>query len=234
MPSSTEKLVEQLAEKINAKITSGEFPPGTRLRQEALADEFSVSRTPIREALRQLEVQGLVLHEPNRGAIVRTPDIREIREAYQVRAELEGLAVELAVKWISDEQIERMKQAQARMVRAFAKAASTSKGQARKAPSWVEANEEFHGVVLEASGNRQLRQIIQTLHVGFIRKVMLSASSMHGRQMRENIAQHEVILQTLERHDATEARRLMTHHIHRSGELLVAWLESQAGEGSWS
>jgi DNA-binding GntR family transcriptional regulator len=228
--SLNEKLVEQLAEKINLKIATGAYPPGARLRQEALADEFSVSRTPIREALRLLEMQGAIVHTPNRGATVRAPDLREIREAYEVRAELESLAIELAVKWITDEQIERMKRAQVRMVRAFSKAGELSKAPARKAPNWVEANDEFHTVVLEASGNRRLRQIIQNLHVSFIRKVMMSARTMHGRQMRENIAQHEIILETLERHDATEARRLMRHHILRSGELLVAWLESQASD----
>lgn len=228
--SSKEELVEQLAEKINMKIITGEFPPGARLRQEALADEFSVSRTPIREALRRLEVQGAIVHHANRGAVVRSPDIREIREAYEVRAELESLAIELAVKWITDEQIERMKRAQVRMIQAFNKPLPKSRILARKSPNWVEANEEFHSIVLEASRNRRLRQIIENLHVGFIRKVMLSAVAMHGRQMRENIAQHEIILETLERHDATEARRLMRHHIQRSGELLVAWLESQASD----
>jgi DNA-binding GntR family transcriptional regulator len=226
---SNDKLVEQLAEKINFKIATGEYPPGSRLRQEALAEEFSVSRTPIREALRQLEVQGAIVHIPNRGATVRAPDIREIKEAYEVRAELESLAIELAVKWITDEQIERMKKAQVRMVRAFS-AAGQSKASAKKAPTWIEANDEFHAVVLEASGNRRLRQIIQNLHVGFIRKVMMAARNMHGRQIRENIAQHEIILETLERHDAAEARRLMRHHVLRSGELMVAWLESQTSD----
>jgi DNA-binding GntR family transcriptional regulator len=230
MPSTKDELVEQLTEKIHLKIANGEYPPGARLRQEALADEFSVSRTPIREALRRLEVQGAVIHHANRGAIVRSADLREIREAYEVRAELEGLAIELAVKWITDDQIERMKRAQVRMVRAFNKPIPKSGKLAKGAPNWVEANEEFHSIVLEASGNRRLRQIIQNLHLGFIRKVMLSAVAMQGRQMRENIAQHEIILETLERHDATEARRLMRHHILRSGELLVAWLESQASD----
>jgi DNA-binding GntR family transcriptional regulator len=230
MPSTKDELVEQLTEKINLKIANGEYPPGARLRQEALADEFSVSRTPIREALRRLEVQGAIIHHANRGAVVRSADLREIREAYEVRAELEGLAIELAVKWITDDQIERMKRAQVRMVRAFNKPIPKSGKLAKDAPNWVEANEEFHSIVLEASGNRRLRQIIQNLHLGFIRKVMLSAVAMHGRQMRENIAQHEIILETLERHDATEARRLMRHHILRSGELLVAWLESQSSD----
>ena len=103
MATSAEQLVGSLAERISAKIFAGEFPPGSRLRQEALAEEFSVSRTPIREALRQLEVKGVIQHRPNQGAIVIAPNALDIRDAYQVRAELEGLAISLAVEWITED-----------------------------------------------------------------------------------------------------------------------------------
>jgi DNA-binding GntR family transcriptional regulator len=234
MATSAEKLVGSLAERISAKILAGEYPPGSRLRQEALAEEFSVSRTPIREALRQLEVKGVIQHVPNQGAIVLAPNARDIREAYQVRAELEGLAISLAVEWITDEQIERMHTAQKRFAATVEKLTvtarmSNAKAHLRNVPNWVESNDEFHGVVIEASGNRRLRQLIRDLHLGFTRSVMLSALTMDGRRMRENVAQHEAILSAITRHDAIEARKEMTHHILRSGELIVWWLESQGG-----
>jgi DNA-binding GntR family transcriptional regulator len=234
MATSAEKLVGSLAERISAKILAGEYPPGSRLRQEALAEEFSVSRTPIREALRQLEVKGVIQHVPNQGAIVLAPNARDIREAYQVRAELEGLAISLAVEWITDEQIERMHTAQKRFAATVEKLTvtarmSNAKAHLKNVPNWVESNDEFHGVVIEASGNRRLRQLIRDLHLGFTRSVMLSALTMDGRRMRENVAQHEAILSAITRHDAIEARKEMTHHILRSGELIVWWLESQGG-----
>jgi DNA-binding GntR family transcriptional regulator len=234
MATSTEKLVGSLAERISARILAGEYPPGSRLRQEALAEEFSVSRTPIREALRQLEVKGVIQHVPNQGAIVLAPNARDIREAYQVRAELEGLAISLAAEWITDEQIERMRNAQNKFAATVEKLTiaarmSNAKAHLRNVPNWVESNDEFHGVVIEASGNRRLRQLIRDLHLGFTRSVMLSALTMDGRRMRENVAQHEVILSAITRHDAIEARKEMTHHILRSGELIVWWLESQGG-----
>ena len=234
MATSAEKLVGSLAERISAKILAGEYPPGSRLRQEALAEEFSVSRTPIREALRQLEVKGVIQHVPNQGAIVLAPNARDIREAYQVRAELEGLAISLAVEWITDEQIERMHNAQksfAATVEKLTVAARMSNARAhlKNVPNWVESNDEFHGAVIEASGNRRLKQLIRDLHLGFTRSVMLSALTMDGRRMRENVAQHEAILSAVTRHDAVEARKEMTHHILRSGELIVWWLESQGG-----
>jgi DNA-binding GntR family transcriptional regulator len=230
------RLVGSLAERISTKISAGAYPPGSRLRQEVLAEEFSVSRTPIREALRQLEAKGLIQLVPNQGAIVLAPSARDIREAYQVRAELEGLAISLAVEWITDEQIERMRVAQRKFadtVEKLTAAARTSNAKAhlKNIPSWVESNDEFHGVVVEASGNRRLRQMIQDLHLGFTRSVMLSALTMDGRRMRENVSQHDAILNAIARHDAVEARKEMTHHILRSGELVVWWLERQSGSG---
>lgn len=231
MAASAEQLVGSLAYRISEKILAGEYPPGSRLRQEALAEEFSVSRTPIREALRQLEAKGVVQHRPNQGAIVLAPNARDIRDAYQVRAELEGLAISLAAEWITDEQIERMRRAQRKFAGAVDKLIAARKTNAkapfRNVPSWVESNDEFHGVVIEASGNRRLKQMIQDLHLGFTRNIMLAALTMDGRRMRENVSQHEAILSAIGRHDAAEARKAMTHHILRSGELAVWWLESQ-------
>jgi DNA-binding GntR family transcriptional regulator len=234
MATSAQKLVGTLADRISAKILAGEYPSGSRLRQEALAEEFSVSRTPIREALRQLEAKGVIQHVPNQGAIVLAPNARDIREAYQVRAELEGLAISLAVERIADEQIERMRNAQKRFAETVDKLTiaarqSNAKAHLKNVPNWVESNDEFHGVVIEASGNRRLRQMIRDLHLSFTRSIMLSALTMDGRRMRENVLQHEAILTAIDRHDAIEARKAMTHHISRSGELVVWWLESQGG-----
>jgi DNA-binding GntR family transcriptional regulator len=234
MASSAEKLVRSLADRISAKISAGDYPPGSRLRQEALAEEFSVSRTPIREALRQLEVKGIIQHLPNQGATVRAPNAREIREAYQVRAELEGLAAALAIERITDEQLERMRKAQARFAGTVDKLTTAMekanpRAYLKNLPSWVEPNDDFHGVIIDASGNRRLKQVIGDMHIGFTRNVMLAALTMDGRRMRENVAQHEAILAAMGRHDAVEARRVMTHHILRSGELIVWWLESQVG-----
>ena len=236
MARSAEELVGSLADRISAKISAGEYPPGSRLRQEALAEEFSVSRTPVREALRQLEVKGVIQHRPNQGAIVLAPNAQDIRNAYQVRAELEGLATSLAVEWITDEEIERMHRAQKRFAdtvdKLIAARKSNPKMHPKNVPNWVESNDEFHGVVIDASGNRRLKQVIQDLHLGFTRNIMLSALMMDGRRMRENVSQHEAILSAISRHDAIDARKVMTHHILRSGELAVWWLESQGRLGT--
>jgi DNA-binding GntR family transcriptional regulator len=105
-------LVDRLAATIQSRVLSGEIPTGMRLRQETLASEFGVSRTPVREALRKLESSGLVLVEPNRGAVVRGPNARDVREAYAVRAELEGFAAENAVPRILDAQLDLLRDAE--------------------------------------------------------------------------------------------------------------------------
>ena len=87
---------DDIALALEEAIVSGEIPPGSTLRQEHLSEQFQVSRTPVREALRRLAALGLVSFEPNRGVRVRMLSLDEIREAFMVRAELEGLATEIA------------------------------------------------------------------------------------------------------------------------------------------
>src|SRR3954471_3018361 len=114
MPRTEEDaaLVDRLPAAIHGRGRSGEFASGSRLRQESLASEFGVSRTPVREALRKLQASGIVQVEPNRGATVRAPGAREVREAYEVRAELEGLAAALASARCRDEDLRRLRDAQ--------------------------------------------------------------------------------------------------------------------------
>src|ERR1700733_2517968 len=111
--ASLSPLVAELAQKIQSRVKAGSIPIGSWLRQESLATEFGVSRTPIREALRKLQSSGVVEFVPNRGALVRGPTVRDIREAYEIRAELEAYAAELATRWIRPDQLERLREAEA-------------------------------------------------------------------------------------------------------------------------
>src|SRR5919198_2007479 len=105
-------LAERLAGELQAQVASGKLPLGSWLRQDHLAAELGVSRTPIREALRLLSARGVVELIPNRGARVRLPRLREIREAYVLRAELEGLAAQLAADLATHDQLDRLRDAE--------------------------------------------------------------------------------------------------------------------------
>jgi DNA-binding GntR family transcriptional regulator len=160
----TPKLIEELADRIHSKILAGEYPPGARLKQEILAGEFDVSRTPIREALSRLEAKGIVSQAQRRSAVVRTPSSREISEMYQVRAELEGLAAQLSARWITDHQLAELRLAHDAFVEAVkelraAGSADRSIGSSREqqmcfekaSHRWLEMNGTFHRTIAESS-----------------------------------------------------------------------------------
>src|SRR3989442_13198220 len=106
MPMLTSTKADDIALVIEEAIVSGELAPGSVLRQEQLSEQFKVSRTPIREALRRLAALGLVDFVPNRGVRVRMISREELHEAFLVRAELEGLATELAAERMTPEDLE--------------------------------------------------------------------------------------------------------------------------------
>jgi DNA-binding GntR family transcriptional regulator len=230
---STVSTVERLAGAIQAQVLSGAMPVGTRLRQEALAEQFGVSRTPVREALRQLQATGLVQLVPNRGAVVRGPSAREIREAYEVRAELEGLAAELAAERISDRDLVRLREAQA----LFRESVSTLIARRARRPApwkdesvWVRANDLFHQAILDAAANGRLSDTIADLHRSFPRDLTWAALSRSSPLLEENVEQHERILEAIEQRDPVEARRRMIDHVRSAGELVTLHFEHAGSE----
>jgi DNA-binding GntR family transcriptional regulator len=227
--------VERVAGAIQSRVLSGAVPVGTRLRQEALAEEFGVSRTPVREALRQLQASGLVELLPNRGAVVRGPSAREIREAYEVRAELEGLAAELAAERISDQDLLRLREAQ----ELFREAVTTLIERRTRRPApwrdesvWVRANDLFHQTILDAAGNGRLSDTIAELHRSFPRNLTWSALAQSSRLLAENVDQHEAVLDAIERRDGAEARRRMIDHVRSAGDLVGLHFEQAASRSS--
>ncbi|MGH3004291.1 MAG: GntR family transcriptional regulator [Gaiellaceae bacterium] len=227
--ADSRSLVDRLATAIQSRVLSGDIATGTRLRQETLAAEFGVSRTPVREALRKLQSTGLVTVEPRRGAVVRGPTAREVRDAYAVRAELEGFAAEGAVEHIRDEELVRLRDAE-HLLRSSIEAVigDRRRGVERHwstESEWVRANTSFHQVIQQATGNRQLLLTIAHLHLSFPRDLTWSALSTSSHLLEENIAQHRRVLTAIERHDGAEARRAMTEHVLAAGELVARLIE---------
>ena len=219
--------VERLAGTIQARVLRGDVPVGTRLRQEARAEEFGVSRTPVREALRKLQATGLVEVLPNRGAVVRGPSAREIREAYEVRAELEGLAAELATRRITDRDLLRLREAEALFRRSVAMRRAAEPGRVNER-AWVPANDLFHEAILDAAANERLSATIAELHRSFPRDLTWAALAGNSRLLEENVEQHRGILEAIEDGDAAEARVRMVAHVRSAGELVTRHLEAAA------
>ena len=229
-PLQSDDLVDRLASAIQARILSGEIPSESRLRQARLAAQFGVSRTPVREALRKLQTAGIVVLEPNKGAVVRGPTPRDVREAYLVRGELEGLAAELATPLLTDDDLARLREAQ-ELFRASIESELEARRTGRPpAPwtaesDWERANNLFHKVIQEASGNRQLLAAIADLHRSFPRHLTWSALSRSSHLLSGNVEEHARILEAVEARDAAAARAAMAAHVRSAGELVAVLLE---------
>src|SRR5918911_5473676 len=136
---------DDIALVIEEAIVSGELAPGSVLRQEQLSEQFNVSRTPIREALRRLAALGLVDFVPNRGVRVRTISREELHEAFLVRAELEGLATELAATRMTPEDLLELEAAEGRFSRLTQELRAKDPREARRSVlgGWVRADHPF-------------------------------------------------------------------------------------------
>ncbi|WP_116998240.1 GntR family transcriptional regulator [Desertimonas flava] len=219
--STTDRIVTAL----QRRIVTGEVPIGTWLRHGALAEEFAVSRTPIREALRVLAAQGVVTIVPNRGARVNGLSSREVREIGEVRGDLQALAAELAAERSTDDHLRRMNAAWEK----FAKVLNSG----RKTPAdlgemWAAANEEFHGVIVEAAHNRQLASTLGDLHRRIPRNLSFSGYAGHSHLLRRNLDEHLAIAEAITDHDPVEARAKMLAHCRGATQNTARWLESRA------
>ncbi|MFL5994351.1 MAG: GntR family transcriptional regulator [Streptomyces sp.] len=219
-------LVDDIAARIRTRIMNGELAIGKPLRQAALADEFGVSRTPVREALRQLQHGGLIEMHPNRGAVVRVPAPWEVRQAYEVRAELEGLAARRAASRITERQLAALREHNA-VLREAAERTGDEEA-VGGSPVTQAANDCFHTIVCEAADNPWLGRMIDRINESFPRNVSSLVLVGDERHRQLNIRQHEAIVDALAAHDADRAQEVMRDHVISAGEHLTAWYERRS------
>jgi len=181
-------------------IRSGAMQPGTRLIETDLARQFGVSRTPIREAIRQLEADGLVVHLPRLGAAVRSLDYAEVMELYEMRAVLESTAARLAARAASEVEIAELAALNAEMAQAGEDTAIV-----------YGLNRQFHLTLLDAAKNRFLTRAMATLQKTLL---ILGPSTLAERERAdEAVAEHEALLDALRRRDGAAAETIMRAHI---------------------
>ena len=145
---------------------------------------------------------------------------REVREAYVVRAELEGLAAALAATSASDEQVERLKMAEVLFARALTELSTVDEA-AHGRDTWHRANDIFHDAVLEASGNAMLRVVVNGVYERIPRNLTWAVLDGEPRRLRANIAEHRVVREAIEAGDAAAARQAMADHVLRSADLVA-------------
>lgn len=194
-------------------ILDGVLAPSTWLREAELAKELSVSRTPVREALRRLSVEGLVNITAHQGAMVARMAIEDVLEVYVVREVLEGLAGRLAARHRSQRHLDGLEDLIARMRRA-------AEGQAY--PELTRLNLAFHKVIREASGNDYVdRFLTQVEHA--VRRFGRTTFEAPGRA-QEAVEEHARILEAIAAGDAEAAEKLATEHMRRARQLRIQML----------
>lgn len=226
-------LADEIAFRLQADILSGRYAPGAHLQQEALCARLGVSRTPVREALRKLQAQNLVVLTPNKGATVRRPDRREVIDSYVLRAELEGFACELAAARMDDAAFLALDQAiaalgvvSARLERGVADADAAAFHDQVSGP-----DEAFHATIHGAAGNSSLRATLEELGRQFPKDHVWRAVQGTPEARRLNVEDHERIRAALARADGAGARAAMRDHILHAGGLLVGYLDAR---GFWA
>jgi DNA-binding GntR family transcriptional regulator len=191
---------QALASAIRDRVISGVYPPGHRLTEEDLAEQYGVSRIPVRECLRLLEGEGFVRVKPYTGTFVAELTAQDAADLLEIRCVLEPLAASRAAETRTDDHLQALKQILADGNAALA---------AEDLEQLAELNTKFHTVLTEASGNNSLNQIIGTLR----HKITWVYSVELPRRAADSWAEHRLIINALERSDADSARALMVAHV---------------------
>jgi DNA-binding GntR family transcriptional regulator len=208
-------------------ILTGELAPGTVLRQDEISRRFDVSRTPVREAFRQLTALGLVSFSPNRGVRVRTLDRDQWRQASIARAALEGLVAELAAVAITPEQLAELDEAAKQFADHSEQLRSGITGSKREqvAFAWIEANERFHKVIVTAAGAPFIGELIDSVRRVFSGHTRWRPGSAADRLYEVDVRQHTALREALAAGNPDAARALATAHVLDSWRLLEEVLD---------
>jgi len=222
IPSSDEEslpLRDLVFKTLRRAILTGELRPGERLMEIHLADMLGVSRTPIREAIRKLELEGLVTMTPRRGAQVAQITEKSSRDVLEVRRTLDALCVELACDRITDEGKERLREA----CDVFEAATLT-----KDAKSIVQADVALHRVIMEATDNMRLTQVIYNLSEQMYRYRFEYAKD--EKQHSVMVKEHRIIYESILRKDKESAIKMAKIHVDNQEAAIVRRIREENAE----
>jgi DNA-binding GntR family transcriptional regulator len=204
---------------LRGAILDGRLSPGTRLDQDELASRLSVSRMPVREALKQLESERLVVVYPYRGVEVAGLDPSAVAELFAIRVAIEKLAVRQAVPNLKPPQIARMRKILTQMDRQVKSA--------RNDDSWMRLNQEFHAIVNEASGWPNLVALIEQ-HRGHADRYVRTYLSLRGREQAQR--EHWELLEACSEGRPAIAEKVIERHLANTGSALVEAIEHSSAQ----
>lgn len=203
--TSSFSLTDEIVDIIRDRILKGEYKIGEKIKENQIATELKVSRTPIREAFKQLETEGLIDYIPNRGCFAKGFTRQDIEDIYAVRKALEILAVEWAVNRITSEQIQSL-QDQSDLMEFY-----TARKDSKKV---LEINTDFHDVIYNATGSRFMAQVLRSYkeYIEQTRKVIF----YEQEYLEEIFEEHKAVLMAIMSKDAEAAKEAMAKHLDGS------------------
>ncbi len=211
--SAPKTISQQVYERLRDEVLTGSLHPGVWLREQDIASAWSVSRTPVREAVRRLAHDGLVESSPNRGVRVRELSPEDVSEVYELRELLEGLAARRAAERAEARDVERL-----HALLDFIDTLPASEPAAH-----IRADEEFHDAVVAVSGNEALHDLTRRLYGRVARAKVVSRDENTNVRTR---AQHHAILAAIAAHDPDTAERAMREHIRTFSAIVVERLRA--------
>ena len=203
-------------ETLREAIINQTLKPGERLMEIQLADEMGVSRTPVREAIRKLELEGLVVMVPRKGAYVAGISMKDIHEVYELRSALEALAASLAAARITDEELEKME-------RQVLKEAEET--ELNNLSGIVAIDTTFHDLLYQAAHNQRLVQFINILQEQ-LQRFRAASLSKPGRS-KTALDEHKKIVEALGERDARLAAKLATEHIENAENAMIFAMDKE-------
>ncbi|MFI0859166.1 GntR family transcriptional regulator [Streptomyces smyrnaeus] len=221
--STNRSIQAQVIAEMRGRIISGEIDPGDPLSELALAEEFGVSRTPVREALKQLQTEGLVEIRPRVGTFVTTPSRREITELFEMKELLEGAAARLLAQRgrvpETDRLQENLKEADAAVAR-------------DDHERYAELVGEFHELLITGADNHKLEAHYRTLmnQLAYSRLVKTSLSQP-GRPLQSD-REHHLVVELIVEKDGDSAEQVMREHVRASRRALMAGLPTPGSQSS--
>lgn len=215
MPKQTPTRADYLRRTLEEDIFNGRLKPGDRLDEQSLAQRFNVSRTPVREALRQLSASGLIEVRPRQGAVVSVITLPRLIEMFEVMAELEGMCARLAAR--------RMTESERRSI---ADVVAEAEGFAEQVDldSYYINNWKFHDAIYSGSHNHVLEEMTRSLHhrTAPYRRHQLNRP---GR-VHESLAEHKKVVEALLAGDAEAAGKAMYRHVNVQGDVFADFLST--------
>jgi len=212
-PITREPLHSQVAERLRELISHGELAPGDRLNERILCEQFGISRTPLREAIKILSLEGLVQLLPNRGAVVTELTRDEAEDMFQVMAAMEALGGELACRRATDWDVAEIRSLHEEMAEYYAQG---------NRPEYFRVNQRIHERIIECARNEELTAIYRQL----ARRIQRGRYMANFSQERwaQAVREHEEMLNALSRRDSERLKAILKGHLENKFAAIQAWL----------